>query len=67
MAKKCYEDIKKYVESFGYTLLNEVSGTKETMKLTCPNGHNWERNFGDFKYGSRCTYCSKEKEKSTKT
>ena len=63
MAKASNDFIKQYVESFGYKLLNEVSGSKETMQLMCPNGHKWEINFGDFKYGRRCSYCKIEKKK----
>ena len=63
MAKTSNDFIKQYVESFGYKLLNEVSGSKETMQLMCPNGHKWEINFGDFKYGRRCSYCKIEKKK----
>ena len=38
--KIIYEEIKKYIESFGYELLSEkCDKAKEKILLKCPNGH----------------------------
>lgn len=63
MAKANNESIKQYVENFGYTLLNSVEGSKEMMNLICPKGHEWDVNFGDFKFGKRCPHCKNEAKK----
>lgn len=63
MVKASNEIIKQYVESFKYQLLNEVEGSKEMMNLICPYGHRWDINFGDFKYGRRCSHCKVEAKK----
>ena len=57
-AKYKYEDVKKYIESFGYELLSQdYSDNKEKLNVICPNGHNWSVRFNNFNLGARCCYC----------
>lgn len=59
VAKKSYEEVKDYIESFGYELLSDkYRNTKEKLKLKCPKGHEFEMRYHNFKdHGQRCPYC----------
>lgn len=59
--KITYEEIKKYIESFGYELLSEkCDKAKEKVLLKCPNGHLWRVRYDSFKTGNRCPECRKK-------
>lgn len=49
MSKKItYEDVKEYIELFGYELLSEkYINAREKIKLQCPIGHTFEITFGN--------------------
>jgi hypothetical protein len=51
--------VKKYVEKFGYELLSTVYiNNREKIKLKCPEGHEWETTFHNFKdCENRCAIC----------
>lgn len=51
-----YEDVKKYIESFGYKLLSkEYINNRENLEMLCPNGNLFKCNFNKFKQsGQRC-------------
>lgn len=53
------EYVSNYVEEFGYKLLSdEYVNNRTKVKLLCPNGHEWETTFHNFKdVGNRCLYC----------
>jgi hypothetical protein len=57
------DDVKKYIEDFGYSLLSEeYKNCKEKITLKCPEGHIWETTFHNFRNnggitGNRCFYC----------
>lgn len=56
--KYSYEYVKNKIEKENYKLLSVYNGTKEHLKLQCPNGHIWSKcRFSDFKRGYRCPYC----------
>lgn len=57
---KCtYEEVKKYIESFGYKLLStEYIDAKTKLTVVCPHGHIYEVTFNNFKRGRRCKKCS---------
>ena len=56
--KLTYEEIKEYIESFGYKLLsNEYKNNKTKLKIKCPKGHIFEMSFNSFKNGTRCPKC----------
>ena len=59
VAKNSYEEVKDYIESFGYELLSDkYRNTKEKLKLKCPKGHEFEMRYHNFKdQGQRCPYC----------
>lgn len=62
MKKITYEEIKQYIESFGYELLSdEYINSKEKIKIKCNNNHIYESSWNRFKSGRRCPYCSKNK------
>ena len=56
--KKDYQEIKEYIESFGYRLLStECNNAHEKLKMICPFGHKCEINWNNFKSGKRCPHC----------
>ena len=64
MAKKLtYQDVKQYVESFGYILLSNEYNPKEKILVQCDKGHIYEVKFYSFKNGSRCPKCKSEKQR----
>ncbi len=59
MRKLTYQEVKEYIEGFGYKLLSEEyikSGEKLLMK--CPEGHECYITFNKFQQGRRCSKCS---------
>ena len=60
MGKKyTYQEVKEYIENFGYELLSkEYKNNKTKLKLVCPNGNSWDIRFDHFKNGVRCS-CNK--------
>lgn len=66
MVKKItYEEVKKYIESFGYKLLSEEYKNSQTPLLVqCEKQHEtYSVTFSNFKQGKRCKQCYYEKEK----
>lgn len=56
--KYLYEDVKQYIESFGYKLIStEYKSNKNNLETICPYGHKWTTTFNRFKNGTRCCYC----------
>lgn len=57
--KLTYEQVKEYIESFGYTLISkEYINSSTKIEVMCPKGHLYEVRFNDFKSGYRCKICS---------
>ena len=62
--KLTYEEVKKYIESFGYKLLSdEYINAYGHLLIQCPKGHIYKSTFANFKgskniKGHRCPYCS---------
>ena len=63
MAKRLkYEDIKQAFEKEGYVLLEEkYLGSNVKMRYICPQGHNHEMCWDNFKKGKRCPDCQRVK------
>jgi len=62
--KKTIEEVRDYIESFGYKLLNkEYKNNYTKLKLQCPEGHIFEMAYGSFKWGQRCPKCNINKRK----
>ena len=56
--KTTYQEVKEYIESFGYELLSkQYKNNKTKLEIKCPKGHIIEKRFNDFKNGSRCPKC----------
>jgi len=61
--KYTIEEVRSYVSEFGYTLLStEYKNNNSKIRLLCPEGHEWETTFHNFKgngdkKGNRCLYC----------
>jgi len=56
-----FEDVKKYFEDVGYTLLSSKKDYKSTdcdLKYRCPKGHVNITNYHRFSSGSRCPDCN---------
>ena len=67
MKKRTYEEIKRYIESFGYELLSDEKDivnekgyvlTKTKLLIRCPKGHKYEVIFDSFQRGTRCRKCA---------
>lgn len=55
-----YEDVKIYIEGFGYFLISaEYKGCKKKLLMKCNNNHTFEMNFDNFKQGKRCWECNR--------
>ncbi len=60
--KLTFDEIKKYIESFNYRLLsNEYNNNRTRLKLMCPNNHEYETTYDNFKSGCRCPKCKTSK------
>ena len=52
--KFTYEEVKEYVESYGFKLLStEYVRALDKLTFECPNGHVFERTFAKFKGNKR--------------
>jgi len=57
-----YNDVKSYIESYGYKLLSgEYKNINTKLKLQCPEGHIYQASYNVFKNGHRCKICSDKK------
>lgn len=66
--RKTYEEIKEYIESFGYKMLSkEYINAHEKLLIQCDENHIYETNYNCFQQGKRCPECNKEKMKNLKT
>lgn len=56
------EEVREYVESFGYKLIGEYISSKVKIQVQCPNDHEpYYVSWGNFKTGKRCPKCKFEK------
>ena len=59
IARLKFQDVKNYIENFGYTLISqEYINAHTKMIVECPEGHRYEVNYNNFKTGKRCKECS---------
>lgn len=66
--RKTYEEIKEYIESFGYKMLSkEYINAHEKLLIQCDENHIYETTYNCFQRGQRCPECNKEKMKNLKT
>lgn len=57
-----HEEVKKYINSFGYSLLNEYVNSTTPIIVQCEKGHEpYSVKWGNFKTGKRCPHCKAEK------
>ena len=57
-AKKTIDEIKQYVDSFGYTLLSKkYKNATAKLKIKCDKGHEFEMSWHCFYRGQRCPVC----------
>jgi len=58
--KKTIEEVKKYIESFGYECLSKVYiNWISRLKFKCPKGHLYTTTWASFQQGARCPECGK--------
>jgi hypothetical protein len=59
MKRFSYNDVKKYIESFGCKLLSdEYINNRYLLHIQCQCGNmNWYTRFDNFKHGQRCQKC----------
>ena len=56
--KKTLEQVKEYIESFGYKLLStEYVNSKIKLETQCLENHYYNISYGHFKRGDRCPKC----------
>lgn len=56
-----YDEVKSYVESFGYKLLSDTYvNSTEKIDVMCNKGHKYKVAYGIFKSGHRCKICGHE-------
>ena len=59
MKKKTYQEVKDYIESFGYKLLStEYKNNSTDLNIKCNNGHEYKAPFARFQQGKRCPHCN---------
>ena len=52
------KEVKEYIESFGYKMLNHYKGIHDELLLQCPNNHIYKTSFNSFKSNNcRCGKC----------
>ena len=58
--KNSYDDVKNYIESFGYILhSDEYINNESHLEVSCVNGHSKYRViYNNFLKGHRCPYCT---------
>jgi hypothetical protein len=57
--KLTFEEVKNYFEKERYELLtNEYIKNSIKMPVRCPNGHEYETTYSNFKSGYRCKICA---------
>ena len=58
-----YEEVKRYIESFGYKLLStEYKNNHDNLLVQCSNNHQpYTVRWNNFKSGSRCPHCNEFK------
>lgn len=58
-----YEDIREYIQKYGYFLISEKSQYKNAhtkLKVRCNRNHEYFVSYSKFKCGGRCPYCNLE-------
>ena len=59
--KKTIEEVKKYIEKFGYKCLSEIYiNANSNLEVQCDKGHIYNVAWGDFKREHRCRRCYTE-------
>lgn len=57
--KLSYEEVKSYIESFGYKLLSkEYINNSIPLSIKCQKGHVFDRTFNNFKNNKECPICN---------
>ena len=57
--RKSYEEVKAYIESFGYKLLSkEYINAHQYLLIQCDKGHKYKAVYNAFQQGKRCPYCN---------
>lgn len=61
MKKSTFEEVKAYIESFGYTLISDTyKNAKSKLRILCPNGHKLDKTWDKFKnQKTRCGICNR--------
>lgn len=58
MKRLTFNEVKKYIESFGYKVLStDYKNNKTKLEIMCPEGHVFSMKFNAFKGGTRCPIC----------
>lgn len=61
-----YDDIKKYINGCGYTLLSKkYTKSIDKLDICCPNGHHFKMRYSAFQQGQRCPICNNKKKRKT--
>lgn len=52
-----HDDVKSFIESYGYKLSSKYTRSNQYLDLICPNGHQIKMKWNDFQQGHRCDKC----------
>jgi len=64
--KKTIEEVKEYIESFGYELLsNEYVDNHTKLKLRCNVGHIYKATWAAIQQGQKCLQCKNNRRRLT--
>jgi len=56
--KLSYDDVKDYINSYGYNLISkEYNNNNTKLSIQCPDNHIFKMTYANFKQGRRCSYC----------
>lgn len=56
-----HEKLKVEYEKEGYHLISDYKNSKTKVIAICPNGHEWDHYYNNFRKGARCRDCSSNK------
>lgn len=61
------DEVKEYIESFGYSLLSEYKDSKTKILVSCPNEEHeaYYVKWSNFVHGKRCPKCKEETLRNT--
>lgn len=57
--KLSQEDVKRFLNNFGYDVVGEYKTANKKIKILCPEGHIYSATYAHFYDGKRCPHCKR--------